>query len=138
MTVVGGLVHIRHDDVVDEWRQLCGCALTFGCVECEPRIYSSVSRQQRLDASSDAPSGEEDDLTAPTDQTPHPPVNTVMQVHMVSGNLAVPPSLMCGSRTPSLVPIGTKTTKKYLRRRRRRRRTNISVHALKCGRTSPL
>ena len=70
MTVVGGLVHIRHDDVVDEWRQLCGCALTFGCVECEPRIYSSVSRQQRLDASSNAPSREEDDLTAPTDQTP--------------------------------------------------------------------
>jgi hypothetical protein len=67
---VGGLVHIRHDDVADEWRHLCGCALTFGCVEREPRIYSSVSRQQRLDASSDAPSGEEDDLTAPTDQTP--------------------------------------------------------------------
>jgi hypothetical protein len=55
---VGGLVHIRHDDVADEWRHLCGCALSFGHVEREPRIYSSVSRQQRLDASSDAPSGE--------------------------------------------------------------------------------
>ena len=49
---------------------LCCIALTFGCVKCKPRIYSSVSRQQRLDASSDAPSGEEDDMTAPTDQTP--------------------------------------------------------------------
>jgi hypothetical protein len=29
-----------------------------------------MSRQQRLDASSDAPSGEEDNPTAPTDQTP--------------------------------------------------------------------
>jgi hypothetical protein len=67
---VGGLVHIRHDDVGDEWRHLCGCALFFGRLEREPQIYSSVSRQQKLDASSDAPSGEEDDPTAPTDQTP--------------------------------------------------------------------
>ena len=42
----------------------------------------------------------------------HPPVNVVMQVHMVSGNMAVPTSLMCVSWTPSLVPIGTKTTRK--------------------------
>ena len=39
------------------------CALSFGRVEREPQIYSSVSRQQRLDASSDAPSGEEDRIT---------------------------------------------------------------------------
>ena len=58
--------------MADEWHHLCGCALSFafGHVEREPQIYSSVSRQQRLDASSDAPSGEEDDPTAPTDQTP--------------------------------------------------------------------
>ncbi len=67
---VGSLVHIRHDDVADEWCHLCGCALSFGRVEREPRIYSSVSHQQRLEASSDAPSGEEDNPTAPTDQTP--------------------------------------------------------------------
>ena len=67
---VGGLVHIRHDDVADEWHHLCGCALSFGCVEREPRIYSSVSRRQRLDASSNAPGEEEDNPTAPTDQTP--------------------------------------------------------------------
>jgi hypothetical protein len=66
---VGGLVHMRHDDVADEWRHLCGCALSFGRVEREPRIYSRVSRQQRLDASSDVPSREEDNPTAPTDQT---------------------------------------------------------------------
>jgi hypothetical protein len=66
----GGLVHIRHDDVADEWRQLCGCALSFGRVKREPQIYSSVSRQQWLDASSNAHSGVEDDPTAPTDLTP--------------------------------------------------------------------
>ena len=67
---VSCLVHIRHDDVVDEWRHLCGCALSFGRVEREPRIYSSVGRQQRLNTSSNTPSGEEDDPTASTDQTP--------------------------------------------------------------------
>jgi hypothetical protein len=67
---VGGLVHIQHDNVADEWHHLCGCALTFGCVKCKPQIYSCVSRHQRLDALADAPSGEEDTLAAPTDQTP--------------------------------------------------------------------
>ena len=43
----GGLVHIRHDDVADEWRHLCGTALSFGRVEREPRIYSSVGRLAR-------------------------------------------------------------------------------------------
>ncbi len=33
---VGGLVHIRHDNVADEWHHLCGCALTFGRVERKP------------------------------------------------------------------------------------------------------
>jgi hypothetical protein len=33
---VGCLVHIRHDEVADEWRHLCGCALTFGRVKREP------------------------------------------------------------------------------------------------------
>ncbi len=56
--------------MADEWHHLCGCALSFGRVEREPRINSSVSRQQRLEVSSDAPSGEEDDPTSPTDQTP--------------------------------------------------------------------
>ena len=41
----GGLVHIRHDDVADEWHHLCGTATTFGRVTREPRIYSSVSHQ---------------------------------------------------------------------------------------------
>ncbi len=53
-----------------DMRHLCGCALSFGRVERKPRIYSSVSHQQSLEASIDAPSGEEDDPTAPTDQTP--------------------------------------------------------------------
>jgi hypothetical protein len=67
---VGGLVHIQHEDVADEWRHLCGCALAFGCVGRKPQIYSCMSHQQRLDTLSDAPSGEEDTLTAPMNQTP--------------------------------------------------------------------
>jgi hypothetical protein len=31
---VDGLVHIRYDDVANEWRHLCGCALSFGHVQC--------------------------------------------------------------------------------------------------------
>ena len=62
---VGSLVHIQYDNMADEWHHLCDCALTFGHVEREPRIYFSVSRQQRSDASPDAPSGEEDNPTIP-------------------------------------------------------------------------
>jgi hypothetical protein len=43
----GGLVHIRHDDVADEWRHLCGIALSPGRVEREPKIYSCVGRRAR-------------------------------------------------------------------------------------------
>jgi len=38
----GGLVHIRHDDVVDEWRHLCGTALSPCRVEREPRIFFAL------------------------------------------------------------------------------------------------
>jgi hypothetical protein len=68
---VGGLVHIRHENVADEWHHLCGCALTFGRVERKSQFYSCVSHQQRLDALSNAPSREEDTPTTLTDQT-HP------------------------------------------------------------------
>ena len=44
---VGGLVHIRHDDVADEWRHLCALAFSPGRVEREPSIYSSVGRLAR-------------------------------------------------------------------------------------------
>ncbi len=39
----GGLVHIRHNDVADEWRHLCGTALSPGQVECEPRIFPALA-----------------------------------------------------------------------------------------------
>jgi hypothetical protein len=39
----GGLVHIRHDDVADKWRHLCGTALSPCRVEHKPRIFSCVS-----------------------------------------------------------------------------------------------
>ena len=41
----GGLVHIRHDDVGDEWGHLNGCASSNGRVTREPRIHSSVCRR---------------------------------------------------------------------------------------------
>jgi hypothetical protein len=40
---VGSLVHIQHDNVADEWRHFCGCALTFGRVKHKPQIYSRMS-----------------------------------------------------------------------------------------------
>ncbi len=40
---MGGLVHIQHDDVADEWRHLCGTAVYPSWVECKPRIFSSIS-----------------------------------------------------------------------------------------------
>jgi hypothetical protein len=40
---VGGLVHIWHDDVADEWRHLCGTALSPSRVECKPHIFTCVS-----------------------------------------------------------------------------------------------
>ena len=44
---VGGLVHIRHDDVADEWRHLCALAFSPGRVEREPSIHSSVGHLAR-------------------------------------------------------------------------------------------
>jgi hypothetical protein len=35
----GGLVHLRHDDVTDEWAGLCQQALTPAAVSSEPFIY---------------------------------------------------------------------------------------------------
>ena len=52
---VGGLVHARHDDVADEFRHLCGCALSFGKVEREPRIYSSATTHLTSDAPTQLP-----------------------------------------------------------------------------------
>ena len=45
----GGLLYTRHNMGADEWRHLCGCATSFGCVEREPYITSCVSRQVRVD-----------------------------------------------------------------------------------------
>jgi hypothetical protein len=65
----GGLVHIRHDDVADEWRHLYGTALSPGQVEREPRIFSSVSRRVTVAAgdSTISPSS-----TPPADTLPQP------------------------------------------------------------------
>jgi len=67
----GGLVHIRHDDVADEWRHLCGTALSPCRVEREPRIFSSVSRRVQTAACSSA-----HDSSTPTADALHPPAVT--------------------------------------------------------------
>ncbi len=61
----GGLVHIRHDNVADEWQHLCVTALSFARVEREPRIFSSIGRRAREvgDTAVDTPvTGEQDEM----------------------------------------------------------------------------
>ncbi len=65
------LVHIQHDDVADEWRHLCGTALSPCQVECEPRIFSCVSRRAQNAAGASAP-----DSSTPTTDAPRPPAAT--------------------------------------------------------------
>ena len=51
---VGGLVHIRHNDLNNEWCWLGSCALSHSCVEREPSIFSSVGRRVRAIAAEQA------------------------------------------------------------------------------------
>ena len=51
---VGGLVHIRHDDVADEYRALCVAAFSPSRVQREPRIHSGVCTRVRVEADGDA------------------------------------------------------------------------------------
>ncbi len=69
---MGGLVHIRHDDVADEWRHLCGTALSPGQVKHKLRIFSSVSRRVQVAAGNTTTPGS----SPPTTDTPHPPAAT--------------------------------------------------------------
>ncbi len=87
----GGLVHIRHDDVADEWRHLCGCgtALSFGRVERKPRIYSSVGRHVREVGDAVA-----DTLTAGELEEMQRPGSEGTQAYMASGRGDVSRSLM--------------------------------------------
>jgi hypothetical protein len=68
----GGLVHIRHDDVADEWRHLCGTALSPGQVERKPRIFSCVSCWAGVAAGNTTPPP----LPPPSAETQHQPVAT--------------------------------------------------------------
>ena len=47
---VGGLVHIRHDDVANEWGHLSGLAFSPSCVSHEPRINMSETAAERQSA----------------------------------------------------------------------------------------
>ena len=67
----GGLVHIRHDDVADEWRHLCGTALSPCGVKNEPRIISCVRQWARNAAGTSTLNS-----STPTADAPCPPVAT--------------------------------------------------------------
>jgi hypothetical protein len=45
---VGGLVHIRHDDVAGEWAHISELAFSKGRVTHEPRINSCETRLERI------------------------------------------------------------------------------------------
>jgi hypothetical protein len=62
---MGGLVHIWHDDVADEWRHLCGTALSPCRVEREPIIFSCVSRRAQNAAGASAPDSSTSTVDAP-------------------------------------------------------------------------
>jgi hypothetical protein len=44
----GGLVHIRHDDVADEWRRLCGTELSPCQVKRKPRFFSCAVEGHKM------------------------------------------------------------------------------------------
>jgi hypothetical protein len=71
---VGGLVHILHDDVADEWRHrhMCGTALSPTRVELEPRIFTCVSHRSRVAAGNTTPPPP----STPTAPPPSPPTTT--------------------------------------------------------------
>ena len=64
----GGLVHIRHDDVADEWRHLCTLAFSAGQVEREPRVFSSAGCLARaVEDTAEVPTQREGDKS-PTEE----------------------------------------------------------------------
>jgi hypothetical protein len=69
---VGGLVHIRHDDVVDEWRHLCGTAISPSRVEREPHIFTCISQWARVAEGNTTPPP----LSIPPATPPTPPPTT--------------------------------------------------------------
>jgi hypothetical protein len=69
---MGGLVHIRNDDVGDEWRHLCGTAHSPSRVEREPRIFSCISCRAGVALGNTTPPP----LPPPTAETQHQPMAT--------------------------------------------------------------
>ncbi len=137
----GGLVHIWHDDVADEWRHLCGTALSPGWVKFEPRTFFCVSQRVQVAAGNTTTP-----LHQPLLQTlsinlqtlsikPQPLRNGAMPADTGSGNVAVWPYLIweLGTRMPD--PARRTNLQKFLNSTRRRRRTSIYRIVWKCGRT---
>jgi hypothetical protein len=67
---VGGLIHIQHDDVADEWRHLCGTPLSPSQVEHEPQIFTCISQWARAAEGTTNPPPPSTP-TANTPPTPH-------------------------------------------------------------------
>jgi hypothetical protein len=120
----GRLVHIRQDDVADEWRHLCRTALSPCRVEREPSIFSSISRQVRNAAGASAP-----DSSTPTADALRPPAAATEEWGDASchgfwehGRTY----LICVLRTRTLNPTARRNLQKFLNSMRRRRRRSIS------------
>ena len=109
---VGGLVHARHDDVADEFRDMCGQALSYSKVEREPRIYSGVSQRNRAERG-DASAADGSDQQNNTIMLQTTSLrNVVMLGARDFGTIVGWLSLMFVSLILTLVPTGTKTLTK--------------------------
>jgi hypothetical protein len=84
----GGLVHIWHDDVVDEWRHLCGTALSPGQVKHKSKIFSSINQWVHI-AAGNTTTPPSSTRTADTKHQPAAIEERVMPAAMGSGNAAI-------------------------------------------------
>ena len=129
----GGIVHIRHDDMADEWKHLCATAFSPCRVECEPRIFLALVIMQELQQAT--PRHHHHPLL-PQPLLNHPPPlrRGMMQAATGSGNAAVHASSICVQRTRMPDPIGRRNLQKFWNNTRKRRRTSTFRTVWKCGR----
>ena len=110
----GGIVHIRHDDVADEWRHLCCTALSPSQVKCEPRIKHMLVVGQELQRATPFPLLHRLILQK-NSINPRPLRNGALQVPTNFGNAEVRPYLICQSRTRMPNPTGRRILEKFWR-----------------------
>jgi hypothetical protein len=106
---VGGLVHIRHDDVKDEWRHLCGTALSPVKLNANlESLHALVDGQGLQKATVTNPPHHQLLLQTHLQHHPQSPRKGVLQAAMGSGNAAGHAYLICISRTRMPGPTGRK------------------------------